>query len=235
MLNRITWHHTGGNYKPNAVDLGAYHELIDGDGEAHAGRHEVLANASNASMAAGTYAAHTRALNRGNIGLSVCSMVGGTWSNPRASRAYPRPAQIDTLVQRTAHYCRFFGIDPTRRNVLSHAEVEPTLGIRQKNKWDFDYQIRSVEARDPIAIGDELRQEVKRLLGTSTFMPYTPVFTLRQGDRGLVVAALQEALGIKADGIFGPKTRASVAAFQRSRNLLPDGVAGDITMAALGL
>jgi cell wall-associated NlpC family hydrolase len=47
--------------------------------------------------------------------------------------------------------------------------------------------------------------------------------------------ALQRALGIGADGDYGPLTRAAVRAFQRSHGLEVDGVAGPRTLAALGL
>jgi hypothetical protein len=52
---------------------------------------------------------------------------------------------------------------------------------------------------------------------------------------GVSVAALQRALGIPADGIYGPQTRRAVRRFQRARRLVVDGIAGPQTLAALGL
>jgi peptidoglycan hydrolase-like protein with peptidoglycan-binding domain len=52
---------------------------------------------------------------------------------------------------------------------------------------------------------------------------------------GSSVAALQRALGISADGIYGPQTRRAVRRFQRSQGLTVDGIAGPQTLAALGL
>jgi len=52
---------------------------------------------------------------------------------------------------------------------------------------------------------------------------------------GSSVAALQGALGIPADGIYGPQTRRAVRRFQRANGLLVDGIAGPQTLAALGL
>ena len=40
------------------------------------------------------------------------------------------------------------------------------------------------------------------------------------------VAALQRALGIPADGIYGPQTRGAVRRFQRAHGLVVDGIAG---------
>ncbi len=56
---------------------------------------------------------------------------------------------------------------------------------------------------------------------------------LKIGSRGPAVVAAQQALGIPADGIFGPQTRRAVRAFQAARGLEVDGVIGPITRGAL--
>jgi peptidoglycan hydrolase-like protein with peptidoglycan-binding domain len=59
--------------------------------------------------------------------------------------------------------------------------------------------------------------------------------TLAPGAQGAGVRALQQKLGVDADGSYGPVTRAAVKRFQRSNGLDGDGVAGPATLAALGL
>lgn len=57
---------------------------------------------------------------------------------------------------------------------------------------------------------------------------------LRVGSTGAHVRTLQRALGITADGSFGPKTDAAVRAFQRAHRLVADGIVGARTWAVLG-
>ncbi len=64
-------------------------------------------------------------------------------------------------------------------------------------------------------------------------LAYTHTVTLKQGSTGSQVMSLQQALGVGADGSFGPITKAAVVAFQTSHGLTADGVVGPMTGAAL--
>ncbi|MDY0390459.1 MAG: glycosyl hydrolase 108 family protein [Desulfobulbus oligotrophicus] len=59
--------------------------------------------------------------------------------------------------------------------------------------------------------------------------------TVRRGDKGPWVVKLQKALGLRADGRFGPKTEATLRDFQKENGLEADGIAGRLTYRALGL
>lgn len=49
------------------------------------------------------------------------------------------------------------------------------------------------------------------------------------------IVAAQKALGVSADGIVGPRTRAAAKRFQRRNGLVADGVIGPQTLKALGI
>ena len=56
---------------------------------------------------------------------------------------------------------------------------------------------------------------------------------VRKGSKGDTVKRLQEALGIAADGDFGPGTESALKAWQRENDCTPDGIAGPQTLAKL--
>lgn len=58
---------------------------------------------------------------------------------------------------------------------------------------------------------------------------------IKKGDRGSAVKEVQSALGILADGIFGPGTEASVKKFQSENGLDSDGIVGPATLKVLGV
>lgn len=56
---------------------------------------------------------------------------------------------------------------------------------------------------------------------------------LRKGMRGEGVRVMQEALGIGADGIFGPGTERALKTWQAAHGLTADGICGPATFAKL--
>lgn len=57
--------------------------------------------------------------------------------------------------------------------------------------------------------------------------------TIQRGTKGDKVKAIQQVLGIEADGIFGIQTENAVKEFQRANGLVADGIVGDKTWAKM--
>lgn len=73
---------------------------------------------------------------------------------------------------------------------------------------------------------------------TPPVAPVTGVPVLRKGDKGTDVMRLQDLLNrhgavLRADGDFGPGTKAAVEIFQTKHGLVVDGIAGRYVMEAL--
>lgn len=58
---------------------------------------------------------------------------------------------------------------------------------------------------------------------------------LKIGSTGEMVKDVQEILGIKTDGDFGPATELAVKKWQRNNGLLDDGIVGNKTLEMMGL
>lgn len=57
----------------------------------------------------------------------------------------------------------------------------------------------------------------------------------KKGSRGNEVKQIQQALGLKSDGIFGSKTENAVKKYQKENGLYPDGIVGEKTLKALNI
>ena len=153
-MERIICHWSGGTHRASALDREHYHLLIEGDGSVVFGDYEI---SDNESVADNRYAAHTRNLNTGSIGVAVCAMLDAR-QVPFDPGKYPiTEAQVQSLVREVARLAKGYGIPITRQTVLSHAEVQPTLGVAQAGKWDIAWIPGWKNATDPVAVGDYLR------------------------------------------------------------------------------
>lgn len=80
-------------------------------------------------------------------------------------------------------------------------------------------------------------RDPETIIGKSDPVPVPSRRTIKFGSTGADVRYLQTKLGVAtggADGIFGPKTRRAVIAFQKSHGLVADGIVGPKTWAAIG-
>ena len=74
------------------------------------------------------------------------------------------------------------------------------------------------------------RQVVDGIVGPNTLAGCPLV---REGARGNITKVIQQILGVDADGIFGPDTKAAVIAFQKANGLDVDGIVGKSTWRRL--
>ena len=105
----------------------------------------------------------------------------------------------------------------------------------------FGISLNSLLAANPGV--DPNRLFIGQVICVPTTAPPTPSNcpTLSIGSRGASVQQAQQLLRNAGfdpgpiDGIFGSRTQAAVIAFQRSKNLVPDGIIGIMTWTALGV
>ena len=157
-MQRIIMHWTAGTHIASSVDREHYHLLVQGDGSVVYGDYEI---SDNISTADNRYAAHTRNLNTGSIGVAVCAMKDAR-QVPFDPGKYPiTEAQLKALVREVARLAKGYNIPVTRKTILSHAEVQPTLGVAQAGKWDIAWIPGWPNATDPLGVGDCLRSMIR--------------------------------------------------------------------------
>ena len=160
-MKAIVFHWTAGGAKASALDKQHYHYLVQQDGSTVAGDH---VPEDNLDISDGNYAAHTLSANTGRIGVALCGMLGAVERPFNAGRAPITAPQVEALCGLLAGLCRRYEIAVTRRSVLSHAEVQPTLGIKQRGKWDVAWLPGMAAPGDPVAVGDRIRADVLKLM-----------------------------------------------------------------------
>ena len=165
-LNRIHLHWTAGDYLvtpvpgPNNDEADHYNDVFDVDGKPTAGI-PAIDQAYYVSGKRG--ASHTLNANTGAIGLSVACMGDASYSGSVANPGkWPiNWVQIDAMLKRAAEYCKMYDIRVSKWTVLSHAEVQPTLLIKQNGKWDIMVLPDNPKlVLDPVKAGDILRKRL---------------------------------------------------------------------------
>lgn len=160
-LHRVHMHWTGGAYGDIALERAHYHVIVLEDGKVVMGD---LKPEANANTKDGQYAAHTRAANNGSIGIAVDAM-GGAKESPFNHGKYPiTKIQLKSLAVEVANLCDTYDIPVSRWSTLTHAEIQPTLGIRQRWKWDIDWIPGMDKPGDSIVVGDMIRNMIRKEL-----------------------------------------------------------------------
>lgn len=160
-MRAIVAHWSAGGHVVSTVDKEHYHFIVSGKGEVVKGDNDI---ADNVSTADNDYAAHTRGFNTGVIGVSMACMLGAI-ENPFNAGKYPMTKiQWDTCMKVIAELATFYKIPVTNQTILSHAEVQPNLGIQQRGKWDFTRLAFDLSVKGAKACGDKMRAEVSALM-----------------------------------------------------------------------
>jgi len=158
----IVVHWTAGtNVASPDSDLPHYHFVINGDGTISVGDHSIKDNDSTVD---GVYAAHTRGHNTGIIGVALAGMAGALQQPYRPGPHPINKTQWEMLPRVLAQLCRRYGIAPDKRSVLSHAEVQGTLGIAQAGKWDISVLPWDTSIRSATEIGNRFRAATALIL-----------------------------------------------------------------------
>lgn len=132
-MKRVIAHWTAGTYAVSGLDKEHYHYIVDGSGNIVDGKYPVSANASPIN---GKYAAHTLNCNSDSIGIACACMLGA--EEGKTNGKFPiNEVQFEAMCKDIAKLCRIYGIPIKPETVLSHAEVQGTLGIKQRGKWDI--------------------------------------------------------------------------------------------------
>ena len=159
-MKRIILHWTAGAYGVNSLEAQHYHFVIGKDGTVTPGLFKPEDNAG--PLVAGKYAAHTARANTGAIGVAVDAMAGAQESPFKAGPAPITEAQVESLAALVAALSLKYDIPITRTTVLTHAEVEPTLGIKQSGKWDIRWLPGMDRPGGAVEVGDVLRAKAVR-------------------------------------------------------------------------
>ena len=160
----------------------------------------------------------------------TCSVCGTTQTETVARKAH---TWSDWTVTAAAT-CSQAGSRTRKCAVCGEVQTEAIAMIA--HTWS-EWQV-SVEATDHSA---GQRTRTCSVCGTAQTDTFYPEGTLRRGDNGDAVRALQEGLicygalaAGSADGSFGPGTEKAVAAVQTAEGFTADGIAWPQTQAVLG-
>ncbi|MBD9528668.1 N-acetylmuramoyl-L-alanine amidase [Paracoccus sp. PAR01] len=232
-IARIILHWTAGRNTVSALDRQHYHFIIDGAGIVCEGVHAPEDNLG--VLREGSYAAHTQNCNTGAIGVALAGMAGAEEA-PFTAGAFPMgEVQVEALAALSANLCKRYGIPVTRQTILSHAEVQQTLGIAQRGKWDIVWLPGMAKPGNPVEVGDKIRARIVAAMGAAPAQIETPALpsslpSIQRGDVGELVTRAQTILtrlGFapgQIDGDFGRLTRAAVVAFQKAEGLPATGI-----------
>lgn len=160
----VVWHWTAGANGLIELEKNSYNFLTDTKGNLYDGNHTIAEQVAY-DFTKGRGASHTKSMNTGWIGVSQDAMAGANgW--PLNWGSHPITWEgIDAMLQKTLEICEEYKIPVSKWTTLSHAEVQPTLGIPQRNKWDYMVLPGDTAVRDAVEVGDILRKRMVEKFG----------------------------------------------------------------------
>jgi len=161
-MKRIIMHWTAGSDGANGVEKDAYHIIVGRDGAVTLGDDPILSNIP--PLREGRYAAHTRGLNSYSIGIAMDCMAGATERPFYAGTSPMTEEQVTAFCRECARLARDYKIAVTPETILTHAEVQGTLGVPQKQKWDITWLPGMARPDNPITVGNILRKRIEGYL-----------------------------------------------------------------------
>lgn len=254
-MDRIIFHWTAGTHKASSFDKQHYHILIEADGRVVRGAPTIDGNARGNRT--GKKASHTLNCNTGSIGVSLCCMGGNNVrESPFVAGKWPLTrTQWEKLALVLADLCRAYDIPVTAKTVLSHAEVQATLGIKQRQKWDISRLAFDPSVKGAKVCGDMMRKAVREAMAGVT----KPVPTFAEPNDGgepddppypltvdsepapaTDIETIQRRLKERGyhnvgniDGKWGGATAGAIAAFKNDRHMTGEPVIDDALKAEL--
>lgn len=161
----VTWHWTAGADGVNDLEKDHYNFIIDRKGITVPGDFPPEAQTpANIKKGSNFYAAHTLSANSYRIGYAADAMAGAQERPLVWGKAPLTEIQIAEMMKFTAGLVRVYKLKVSRETLLSHAEIEPTLGIKQRQKWDITCLPGDVRVRSAVEVGDILRTMVNEAL-----------------------------------------------------------------------
>jgi len=162
---RLHLHWTAGAPGIIPLERDHYNYVVDDKACVWAGSHPPEAQTpDNIKRGSKYYAAHTLNANSYAIGLAIDAMANAVEVPFDPGNNPITQAQLDSAIMFSASLCKKYGIPVERDRVLTHAEVQPTLGIKQNNKWDIMWLPGMAKPGKALEVGDHLRALIKEAL-----------------------------------------------------------------------
>lgn len=118
-------------------------------------------------------------------------------------------------------------------DVIAKVKVEDGEQYKVKNsKGDIYYITASSKYVKLVGQSEPVQKPQPKPVEVKAVVPY-PGKPIKKGDKGKDVERVQRAVGVKADGDFGPNTEKAVKDYQSRHGLSADGIVGPKTWSVM--